>query len=1325
MKNLYNAVYLCLLYILILIWSNTALAQGSKIIKLVAPGDTALNGLKFSHFGSFSFNDKEDLAFNGFNAALNSAICLNSQGKNSVIIAKGDSLPGIEKYDHMFLSSILSLNNQGAVAFSTHLPPVNGVAQYGLFLADKQGISKIIKDGDAAPSGTISASSLRSYSLNNSGMIAFEGLFSNPYRQAIFISNAGVISEVVVTGNATPIGGTFSFAYLYMWGFNDAGTVLFQDLIEYENDSTGEGIFTSTSGVISKVVARGDPSPDGKEFTYLDPASMNNLGDVVFEASVGKGFEVDYEGIFLYSGGAISLIAKRGEAAPGGGTFSVFSFPQINDEKQIVFQASIEGGTSAGGIFAVSNGTIQKVALGGETTPIGGSYLGFSPQWLNQGGSVAFSAFLNGGGSGIFLWNGGPRVEVSRDTVEFTDVVPGQTAKLEMEITNSGGKPLEVHEITASPSPPFGLENVASLPFSIEPGQKTQFLVTYSSPNGSTINLANISKVLQDGALTIKTNAPHQTSVIPIIAPKSTNLKVDIVASVGTEVKAGQFATIDIKVVDGSNNVITDFNGGATIRLLEDQSTPGITRLPLSQSVSISNGVAQSIFFYTPKEPFALDKPINKNTVLAGKAVIEVQLENSSIPAITKEIQVKSPLDFYIDSLEIQQGVKDLEKDVTLEFKPGLNRTFPALPFIAEHKTALRVFIKYNNPVPIPFSKIEELIGFSGELKIQGSNQQEPIKFTGPHSNQFIFRDSYEQSDKTAMMDGLFILLNPEKLESPGNVTLEAELKLEPNLDEAANEKANNKKSRTISLVLTNPLKILAAVGAYNGEPLPSVNDTKWDFIRDVYPIQSTRLQYNNPNTMNLFLNKGFHSGGPFFFMDMTKTLDRFNKENPADQRDIMVIFVNSELLNDICGRATGCTARFFSRISFVGALGSTSTVAHEVGHTLGLKDTYPGTFINGEPNPRRSNATNEGNRVGLGHIHFTPPLELTSISPSYIDFMGSVGGAWIDRVTWDYLYNTKFKSVPNNTIASKDNFLENFIAISGIISKTDSVVFNSFLTLSQVPQVSQSEAGDYSFEFLNSNGSPLLTSTFSIDFIMPDEGEVTEVPFSYYLPLPEGTSKLVMKKNGVEIAGRNFSTNAPAVQIISPQSGETITGTKIIQWTASDIDGDKLTYDIIYSSDGKNQQILAVNLTDTLFSWNSSLVPYSSSSSITVIANDGINESRSAADNLLIDSPTDVDDKENIIPTEYSLMQNYPNPFNPSTTISFELPVESYVTLKIYNIQGEEVKTLVDSRFSPGQHVALWDGTNNKNESASNGVYFIRIHAGEFVKVNKAVLMK
>jgi len=85
-----------------------------------------------------------------------------------------------------------------------------------------------------------------------------------------------------------------------------------------------------------------------------------------------------------------------------------------------------------------------------------------------------------------------------------------------------------------------------------------------------------------------------------------------------------------------------------------------------------------------------------------------------------------------------------------------------------------------------------------------------------------------------------------------------------------------------------------------------------------------------------------------------------------------------------------------------------------------------------------------------------------------------------------------------------------------------------------------------------------------------------------------------------------------------------------------------------------------------------------------------------------------------------YELVQNYPNPFNPSTMIKYQIPKSGNVTLKIYDILGAEVATLVNEEKSVGRYEVNFDAS-----SLASGVYLYRIQVNDFVDVKKMVLMK
>ena len=93
--------------------------------------------------------------------------------------------------------------------------------------------------------------------------------------------------------------------------------------------------------------------------------------------------------------------------------------------------------------------------------------------------------------------------------------------------------------------------------------------------------------------------------------------------------------------------------------------------------------------------------------------------------------------------------------------------------------------------------------------------------------------------------------------------------------------------------------------------------------------------------------------------------------------------------------------------------------------------------------------------------------------------------------------------------------------------------------------------------------------------------------------------------------------------------------------------------------------------------------------------------------------------------PTEFNLQQNYPNPFNPETVIKFSLSEDSRVTLRVYNVLGQVVTTLVDEQKSAGEYSVLWNGKNEQDRPVTSGVYFYRIKAGDYESVRRMTLLR
>jgi hypothetical protein len=108
--------------------------------------------------------------------------------------------------------------------------------------------------------------------------------------------------------------------------------------------------------------------------------------------------------------------------------------------------------------------------------------------------------------------------------------------------------------------------------------------------------------------------------------------------------------------------------------------------------------------------------------------------------------------------------------------------------------------------------------------------------------------------------------------------------------------------------------------------------------------------------------------------------------------------------------------------------------------------------------------------------------------------------------------------------------------------------------------------------------------------------------------------------------------------------------------------------------------------------------------------------------DNIITDLP---DTSTPQLSETFELYQNYPNPFNPATTIEYYLPSSAEVIIKVYNLLGQEVRTLVSEFHSPGTHSVEWDGRSDLGYTTGSGVYFYRMEAGSFIETRRLVLLR
>ncbi len=295
-------------------------------------------------------------------------------------------------------------------------------------------------------------------------------------------------------------------------------------------------------------------------------------------------------------------------------------------------------------------------------------------------------------------------------------------------------------------------------------------------------------------------------------------------------------------------------------------------------------------------------------------------------------------------------------------------------------------------------------------------------------------------------------------------------------------------------------------------------------------------------------------------------------------------------------------------------------------------------------------------------------------------------------------------ETVNNNSLAS--DTVINFTTAANNFE--EGAIVDSFVNVDNWIQPKQnSNSSDLdtsltSFEYLSGiktvgNGSGQLNYAFS------DTGGICLLEPSPYISL--GTDSA--SKFGIWIYG-DLSYNQISFKFENASNKTSIINSDTLSWTGWRF------IDIPFDSINLSGEIFLSGIT---IKNKSSVTNYPAGSLTGSINLDGIQVYN-------YNQVTGVKDKKSTVINDYKLYQNYPNPFNPSTTIQYQIPKDGFVSLKIYNIIGQEVATLVNHFEKAGSYKANFDATSVTG-GLSSGIYFYTLKAGEFNKTNKFVLLK
>jgi hypothetical protein len=342
------------------------------------------------------------------------------------VAATGDPAPGGGAFDRFGAESmpiVAPVNARGDVAFFATLS--RGGADEALFLWSRGRVTTVAREGDpVAGVGRLSGFGKHPIpALRDDGAVVFAAALTGGRAvEGIFAAHNGRVRSVAVSGAAAPGMSSGVLASLDAPAVNAGGDVAFLATVRRGRE-TLEAVFVSVRGQLQKIVAQGDPAPAGGSFAAFGPPSLNREGAVAFGAAV-EGRAVP-GGIFIWKAGQLRMVLGAGDETPIGGIFAKFSERLgFGDQGTIAFHGQLKSAPVAAGIFAIDDGRPRVIARLGDASPGGGTFSNFG-LWpaVNARGAIAFTASVDGGPSPVIaVLVGG---DGTRRVVGVGDAVPG------------------------------------------------------------------------------------------------------------------------------------------------------------------------------------------------------------------------------------------------------------------------------------------------------------------------------------------------------------------------------------------------------------------------------------------------------------------------------------------------------------------------------------------------------------------------------------------------------------------------------------------------------------------------------------------------------------------------------------------------------------------------------------------------------------------------------------------------------------------------------------------------------------------------------------
>lgn len=367
-----------------------------------------------------------------------------------------------------------------------------------------------------------------------------------------------------------------------------------------------------------------------------------------------------------------------------------------------------------------------------------------------------------------------------------------------------------------------------------------------------------------------------------------------------------------------------------------------------------------------------------------------------------------------------------------------------------------------------------------------------------------------------------------------------------------------------------------------------------------------------------------------------------------------------------------------------------------------------------------------------------------TTLSPRFAEINGGAGGSILANVLLPSAYDSSFVLVNGTKVVSfgaNASSLDTTLTLNLLVMELDTVSV-SLTAYKNGEALSSAGNNIVVFPLLEAqstytNNFNEATTDFVVDGLDIDTLDgfangAVHSPHTY----PDGTNLTYTLKIPIIVADNNATIQYDDVALIEPGEDGTVFGDSEF-WDYVIVEGSKDNganwvpfadgYDARYNegwaaaydanTPGDSSMFVShtVNILDAFNAGDKIIIRFR------LFADANTNGWGWTIDNLVIqEGVVGIAENNDALPANFSMEQNYPNPFNPSTTIKFAIPSDNKVILKIYDILGREITTLINKQFKAGYHSVVWNAAN-----LASGVYIYRLEAGNFINIKKMLLLK